>query len=108
MIRVPMHLVHRPETRADLVIDQVGSAPRFEGQALPLPTRARVLEHLGRQVVLEGPGAPELALDGGTEVLLSPSSSEAALCTALLGLGGAAGVVVVWPEVKGLPVVAAA
>lgn len=108
MIRVPMHLVHRPDTRAELVADRVGAPFRFEGQALPLASRARVLEHLRHQVVLEGPGAPELALDGGTEVSLSPASSEAALCAALLGLGGAAGVVVLWAEVQGLPVVAAA
>lgn len=107
MIRVPMHLVHRPDTRADLVADKVGGPLRFEGVALPLPTRAQVLAHLGQQVVLEGPGAPELALDGGTEVSLS-TTTEAGLCAALLGLGGAAGVVVLWGEVQGLPVVAAA
>lgn len=107
MIRVPMHLVHRPDTRADLVADRLG-AWRFEGQALPLAARARVLEHLGRAVQLEGPGAPDQALDGGTEVSLSPASSEAALCAALVGLAGATGVVVVWAEVQGLPVTAAA
>lgn len=104
MIRVPMHLVHRPDTRVDLVADKVGAPLRFEGQALPLPTRALVLAHLGRQVALEGEAAPELALDGGTELQVAPASSEAALCTALLGLGGAAGVVVLWAEVQGLPV----
>lgn len=108
MIRVPMHLVHRPTTRTELVADRVGAPWRFEGVGMPLPDRTRVLEHLGRPVVIEGAGAPELALDGGDEVVLSPASSEAALCAALLGLGGAAGVVVLWAEVQGLPVLAAA
>lgn len=106
-IRVPMHLLRRPDSSSDLVADQLGAPWRWEGQGLPLEVRAAVLEHLARLVQLPV-GEADGELDGGSLVTLDPRKSEAALCSALLGLGGACSVVVVWGKVVGLPVQAAA
>ncbi len=105
-IRVPMHLVHHPETRTDLVADGLGKPWRWEGQGLTLAIRQQVLEHLARPRQLALDDDDPMVRDGGDEVTL-PATSMANLCSGLLGLGGAVGVVVLWGETVGLPVQAA-